>query len=311
MAANGRILIFAGGYTLTFDENDRTHMTKQKLLDSIAMMLGGRSAEEIMLDDITTGASNDIERATKLARKMVAEWGMSSKLGFTNYGGEKDQVFIGRDYQQTKNYSEQTANLIDSEIKRIIDENYKRGVEILQEKRETLERFANILLEKETIYSREVDMIMNGATLEEVTKEIERELADRKKREDLLKEQSEKFEELRVSQLKAQTAEALSKAGVISKEEFETIKKDADEMTKKLADRNAEIVKTLANMYVEDEERNSSTNQDKSDEEKIENAEELKEETLKSTNENEKSSEETKKSEKNEKNNKPKDKENS
>ena len=99
----------AGGYTLTFDEEDRTHMTKKKLLDSIAMMLGGRSAEEILLDDITTGASNDIERATKIARKMVAEWGMTDSIGLISFG-DGGEIFVGRDYQKQVPYSEDLAN---------------------------------------------------------------------------------------------------------------------------------------------------------------------------------------------------------
>ena len=121
----------AGGYTLTFDEEDRTHMTKKKLLDTITMMLGGRSAEEIMLDDITTGASNDIERATKVARKMVAEWGMSDELGLISFG-DGGEVFIGRDYQKQVPYSDNLASKIDIEVKKIIDEAHKQAKEIIE-----------------------------------------------------------------------------------------------------------------------------------------------------------------------------------
>ena len=297
----------AGGYTSTRPKDDDEHYTLKKLNNRICMMMGGRIAEELCLDDISAGASNDIARATDVARKMVAEWGMSEKLGFTNYGGEKDQIFIGRDYQQTKNYSEQTASLIDSEIKRIIDENYARGVQILKEKRDILETFAKVLLEKETIYSREVDMIMNGASPEEVVESIDAEQKERKRREDLLAEQTKKIEEIRVQHLKSQTAEALSKAGVISKEEYESIKEEAEALAHKLADRSEEILRDLANLPKElDEEIIAKRRAElaKAEEEKQKANEEEKAEV-------DNSAEESKKSEKKAKNSKPNDKENS
>lgn len=106
----------AAGYTITLPENDDNHMTKGKLLDDIAMMLGGRAAEEIVIQDISTGASNDIQRATQLARKMVTEWGMSDSIG-NMYLGSSEEVFLGRDYQTHLNYSEEVAAKIDEEVK--------------------------------------------------------------------------------------------------------------------------------------------------------------------------------------------------
>ena len=224
----------AAGYTSTRPSDDTSHYTKKKLHNRICMIMGGRIAEELCFDDISAGASNDIARATEIARKMVAEWGMSDKLGFLNYGGEKDVVFIGRDYQQTKNYSEQTAGIIDSEIKEIIDYNYKRGVQILKENRTILDNFAKLLLDKETIYSKEVDMILSGMDPIEVAKQIDIEIAERKKQEELMRKESEKQQQLKLQLLKEQTAEALSNAGVISKEELDAIKSQGKKLEQEL-----------------------------------------------------------------------------
>lgn len=114
----------AAGYTITLPENDDNHMTKGKLLDDIAMMLGGRAAEEIVIQDISTGASNDIQRATQLARKMVTEWGMSDSIG-NMYLGSSEEVFLGRDYQTHLNYSEEVAAKIDEEVKTIMIRNIR------------------------------------------------------------------------------------------------------------------------------------------------------------------------------------------
>lgn len=287
----------AGGYTSTRPKDDDEHYTLQKLNNRICMIMGGRIAEQLCLDDISAGASNDIARATDIARKMVAEWGMSEKLGFTNYGGEKDQIFIGRDYQQTKNYSEQTASLIDSEIKKIIDTNYARGVEILKEKRNILDNFAKLLLEKETIYSREVDMIMTGESPETVAKEIDKDNEERNKREELLREQSERAEELKVQLLKVQTAEALSKAGVISKEEYENIKKEADEKASTISERKESLEKQLESLGSETESGEVKTT--KNAEEKPNTEGEKDEKTAKDTKKSKTSSKEPKKSDTN------------
>ena len=217
----------AGGYTLTFDEEDRTHMTKKKLLDTIVMMLGGRSAEEVMLNDITTGASNDIERATKIARKMVAEWGMSDKFGLISFG-DGGEIFVGRDYQKQVPYSEQIADKIDIEVKDIIDTAHATAIKILKDKKDIIEKVKNILLNKETIYKEEFEMLYNGASVEDVEKAIEEKEEEKRKIQEKAKKDA--FEERKTRDIKqrVETAEALAKAGAISKEDLENIKKEAE-----------------------------------------------------------------------------------
>lgn len=166
----------AAGYTLTRPVNDDSHVTKNKLNDNIAMMLGGRAAEQIVIHDISTGASNDIERASGIARKMVTEWGMSDKLGNMFLGGS-GEVFLGRDYSQHTAYSEAIAGQIDEEVKQIIDQNYQRALQILKENRTILDNMVKVLYEKNTIYTEEVDMLFDGKSAEEVVKNIEEKAA--------------------------------------------------------------------------------------------------------------------------------------
>lgn len=147
----------AAGYTLTRPTDDSNHMTKNELLDTITMMLGGRAAEEIVIKDVATGASNDIQRATGLARKMVTEWGMSN-LG-TVYLGSDQEVFVGRSFGSHSDISNDMANKIDAEIKRIIDECYARAIETLNANREIMEKMVDLLFDKETIYKNEVDAL--------------------------------------------------------------------------------------------------------------------------------------------------------
>ena len=148
----------AAGYTITLPENDDNHMTKGKLLDDIAMMLGGRAAEEIVIQDISTGASNDIQRATQLARKMVTEWGMSDSIG-NMYLGSSEEVFLGRDYQSHLNYSEEVAAKIDEEVKTIIDTKYQVALNILKSNRPIMDAMVKALYEKETIYEDEINAL--------------------------------------------------------------------------------------------------------------------------------------------------------
>ena len=148
----------AAGYTITLPENDDNHMTKGKLLDDIAMMLGGRAAEEIIIQDISTGASNDIQRATQLARKMVTEWGMSDSIG-NMYLGSSEEVFLGRDYQTHLNYSEEVAAKIDEEVKTIIDTQYQVALNILKSNRPIMDAMVKALYEKETIYEDEINAL--------------------------------------------------------------------------------------------------------------------------------------------------------
>ncbi len=148
----------AAGYTITLPQNDDNHMTKQKLLDQITMLLGGRAAEEIVIKDISTGASNDIQRASKLARKMVTEWGMSETLG-NMYLGASEEVFLGRDYQTQLNYSDEVAAKIDAEVKKILDAQYAAALAILNEHRAVMDAMVKALYEKETIYADEIDKL--------------------------------------------------------------------------------------------------------------------------------------------------------
>jgi cell division protease FtsH len=141
------------GYTLTLPTEDRYLVTKSELLDELAMMLAGRVAEEMVFNDVTTGASDDLERATKIARQMVTEYGMSEKLGPLTFGHKTGEVFLGRDLAREPNYSPEVAYEIDKEVRAIIEQAYERARQILSEKREFLDRLAQTLIEKETITS--------------------------------------------------------------------------------------------------------------------------------------------------------------
>lgn len=145
----------AAGYTISLPDNDDNHVAKGKLLDMICGLLGGRSAEEVLLNDICTGASNDIERATNIARSMVTEWGMSEMLGPMNLGSGQDDVFIGRDFLRSKNYSEEVASAIDKEIRDIINDCHTKAVNILEENKEKLQLVTDTLIERETVTGEE------------------------------------------------------------------------------------------------------------------------------------------------------------
>lgn len=157
----------AAGFTMTRPENDNEHVSKAYLLDNITMTLGGRIAEELVIEDYCTGASGDIKALTERCRKMVTEWGMSEKVGLLYYGGDQE-VFVGRDYHSTQGYSEETAALIDEEVRRIVDECHERGTEILKGKLDILHNMAKVLITKETIHTDEVNMLMQGKSAAEV-----------------------------------------------------------------------------------------------------------------------------------------------
>jgi len=141
----------AGGYTMHLPGEDKTYLSKKFMEQSIVALLGGRAAEELVLGDITTGASNDIERATGIARSMVTKYGMSDKLGPINLGAENEEVFIGRDWGSTKKYGEDIASVIDTEIKSIVDNAYQRAMQILSENMDVLHKTTDVLMEKEKI----------------------------------------------------------------------------------------------------------------------------------------------------------------
>ena len=152
----------AGGYTMYRPSEDRSFMSKSEMEEQIISLLGGRVAEALVLGDISTGASNDIERASKIARAMVTKYGMSERLGAITFGSGQEEVFLGRDFTQQKNFSEETSGLIDEEVKRIIDTAYKRTEDILNENMGKLQSVANVLLEKEKIDGEEFEGIMNS-----------------------------------------------------------------------------------------------------------------------------------------------------
>ena len=163
----------AAGYTLTRPESDDNDYTVNKLNDLICMILGGRVAEEIVIHDVSAGASNDIQKVTKIARRMVTEWGMSDKLGPISYGSD-GPVFIGRDFEERNTYSEETAGIIDEEVKRLVSSAHERATKLLTENRSVLDNMARVLVECETIYTDEVDMLMKGADYKEVIAYMEK-----------------------------------------------------------------------------------------------------------------------------------------
>jgi len=160
----------AGGYTLSLPEKDKFYASKLEMMDNIVTLLGGRVAETLTMDDISTGASNDIESATAIAKNMVMKYGMSDKLGPMTFGSSNSEVFIGRDYSRTQDYSERTAAEIDEEIKKIIDDAYNRCKKILSENMDKLEVVAKELLDKETIDAERFEELFSGKSAEAVEK---------------------------------------------------------------------------------------------------------------------------------------------
>ena len=168
--ARGRAL----GYTLTLPEQDKFLATREELADELAMLLGGRVAEELIVGDITTGAANDIERASKIAKQMVTEFGMSDTIGPLTLGQKQHEVFLGRDFQSQPDYSQQVAFEIDSEIRRLIDEAHDEALDILQANSHKLDELAGLLIERETLDREEVE-----AFLADIPKREQRDLAVR------------------------------------------------------------------------------------------------------------------------------------
>ncbi len=151
----------AGGYTMYQPTEDKSFMSKTEMIEQIISLLGGRASEALILDDISTGASNDIERATKIANSMVTKYGMSQRLGTITLGSDQNEVFLGRDFAQEKTYSEETAGIIDEEMKKIIDTCYNKAIEILKIHEDKLHAVAKVLLEKEKITGEEFEAIFN------------------------------------------------------------------------------------------------------------------------------------------------------
>ena len=159
----------AGGYTMSLPEHDRSFRSKTQMEEEIIVLLGGRVAEKIVLDEISTGASNDIERATDLARSMITRYGFSEKLGPIVYGHDNSEVFLGRDYSQGRNYSENVAAEIDGEIRELIDTSYENAKQILLSHRDQLDKVAHYLMEHEKIDGDDFIKLMNGESLDDNT----------------------------------------------------------------------------------------------------------------------------------------------
>ena len=151
--------VSAAGYTMPLPGEDQMFNTKSKMLNNIMVSLGGRIAEEIIFGDITTGASSDIKQATSVARAMVMEFGMNERAGLVNYGNEGDEIFIGRDFGQTKSYSEETANIIDEEVRKIINDCHTKAKEIIMKRKYVLDACAALLIEKEKIGFEEFEAL--------------------------------------------------------------------------------------------------------------------------------------------------------
>jgi cell division protease FtsH len=160
------------GLTQQLPVDEKHAYPREYLLNNIVILLGGRAAEEIILKDFTTGAGNDIERATGLARKMVCEWGMSDAIGPLSYGKKEEQIFLGREFASHQDYSEETARRIDAEINKIVLESYDKAKTILSENIDLLHKVALVLLEKEVITGQELDDIIkeNGSSVAEEKK---------------------------------------------------------------------------------------------------------------------------------------------
>lgn len=155
----------AGGFTAYLPEEDKYYMTKKEMEEELVTLLGGRVAEALVLDDISTGAQNDIERATKLARRMVTSYGMSTNLGPMTYGTDEEEVFVGRDFGRARNYSEEVAAAIDREMRSLIDRAYNTAEKLLKENIDVLHKVAEALLEKETLDGKEFEEIFLSATV--------------------------------------------------------------------------------------------------------------------------------------------------
>lgn len=157
----------AGGYTLMLPKEDRYYATRSELLDQLKTLLGGRVAEALVLKEISTGAQNDLERATDLVRKMITQYGMSENLGPITFGRRQEQVFLGRDIAQDRNYSEEVAYAIDQEVRRLIEDAYAKTENMLQTNLEKLELIANALLERETLEADELEQLMKSGIISE------------------------------------------------------------------------------------------------------------------------------------------------
>lgn len=214
----------AGGYTMQRPENDNSYRTYNYLMDEICVCMGGRLAEELIFKDISTGASNDITQATKIAHNMVYNWGMSKNLGFLSLEST-DQLFIGRDYQTKNDFSEKLAAEADDEVRAILDYNYKRAKKLLSENENLLNEMAALLLDKETINKEEVDMLIEGKTAKEISAFMEEREKEQKEKEEQFRREKAAAERRAVLARKLEEAKKLLENGVISQDDYNAIDK--------------------------------------------------------------------------------------
>ncbi len=219
----------AAGYTLNRPTSNSTHITLSKLKNDIAMTMGGRAAEMLIFKDVSTGASADIKQATQTAQKMVTEYGMSA-LGPIAFGGG-DEYFLGRDYQVKTKYSEEVASKIDAEVSKIVNDALKQAVKILKENKKVLDNMAELLIQKETIFAGEVELLMKGKTAKEVASAMaKKEKLNKKKQEEAMQELEKVKEEQARLQKEREAmlaAKFLQEAGIIKIDEIKTIEKPA------------------------------------------------------------------------------------
>ncbi len=263
----------AGGYTLSADD-DVQYYYREKLLCRIQMLLGGITAEKLFVGDVSTGASNDLKRATDIAKRMVSEWGMSSEIGMVYCGGD-NEIFLGRSYQERMPYSENQAAKIDVEIKKIIDLCAKETEKLLTKHKDKLLTMANVLLEKETIYAEEVDMIIEGKSKEDVIAHIDSK--DKKKDDEPKQEEKTTTDAL---------VETISKVENLTDE-------NSEKNEEKIAENTKNIVKSVDDLLKEAEKREKELNEKAS--KKEESVEKTVEEKPKKTTTRKKASTTTKK----------------
>ena len=272
----------AGGYTMQRPQNDNAYRTYNYLMDEIAVCMGGRIAEEIVFKDISTGASNDISQATKIAHNMVYNWGMSKNLGFLSLDSS-EQVFIGRDYQTKNDFSEKLAAEADDEVRAILDSNYKRAKKILSENTKLLDEMVELLLDKETINKEEVDMLLEGKSAKEISAFMdERDRIQREKEERIRRERAEQ-QRREALERKIVEGEKLLQSGVITQAEFDSIKKAyQDSIAKAESSENAQPEENQATVYIT---QGKAIDQDEKQQGKTETSKEEKQAEAKTTEE--------------------------
>ena len=251
----------AAGYTMSRPANDEQNWTYNRIIDDIAMTMGGRIAEDLVFGEITTGASADIAQASKLAHKMVYEWGMSKKIGFMSLGSD-NEIFVGRDYQTKHSYSEKLAAEADEEVKAIINENYKRAKDILSKNMDLLKEMAKLLLEKETIYKEEIDMLLEGKKTEDIVKIMEERERLQKEKEEKIKREFERNQKIELYKRKIAEGEKYLEKGIITKEELEAVKKEFKDYEKEVK-KQIKIEEQAEQEKLNAEEKTQEENSDK------------------------------------------------